>query len=41
MVFAVDDSRVDVTGAFDLMAALLAAQDKVQEALQNISWSVG
>src|SRR5215207_8968270 len=41
MVFAVDDSPVNMTGAFDLMAALLAAQDKVQEAFKTgggVSW---
>ncbi len=35
MVFAVDDSPVNMTGAFDLMVALLAAQDKVQEAFKT------
>src|SRR5690348_7927926 len=41
MVFAIDDSPVNMTGAFDLMVALLAAQDKVQEAFKTgdgVSW---
>ena len=41
MVFAVDDSPVNMTGAFDLMVALMAAQDKVQEAFKTgggVSW---
>ncbi|MGE0260315.1 MAG: class I SAM-dependent methyltransferase [Alphaproteobacteria bacterium] len=41
MVFAVDDSPVNMTGAFDLMVALMAAQDKVQDAFKTgggVSW---
>jgi SAM-dependent methyltransferase len=35
MVFAVDDSPVNMIGAFDLFAAMLTSQDKVQAAFKN------
>ena len=35
MVFAVEDSPVNMIGAFDLMAALIATQAKVQDRIQN------
>src|SRR6266481_7154747 len=35
MVFAIDDSPVNMVGAFDLMAAMLSSQDKVQTAFKN------
>ena len=41
MVFAIDDSPVNMIGAFDLMAALLGSQDKVQTAFKNgggVAW---
>jgi SAM-dependent methyltransferase len=34
MVFAIDDSPVNMIGAFDLMVAILAGQDKVQQAFK-------
>jgi SAM-dependent methyltransferase len=41
MVFAMDDSPVNMIGAFDLMAALLNSQDKVQAAFKDgggVAW---
>ena len=35
MVFAIDDSPVNMIGAFDLFAAMLASQDKVQAAFKT------
>src|SRR5258708_20594475 len=35
MVFAIDDSPVNMVGAFDLMAAMLSSQDKVQTPFKN------
>jgi SAM-dependent methyltransferase len=41
MVFAIDDSPVNLIGAFDLMTALLAGQDKVESAFRSgggVAW---
>jgi SAM-dependent methyltransferase len=41
MVFAIDDSPVNMIGAFDLMVAMLGNQDKVQPALKSgggVAW---